>query len=396
MDDSPLRPSQATQQGTTDRFSTALPSSSLLSDTCSHSNLEYNFADDPYWVATQLVTDPRRLGMPGSDLSVEDLADICCILHPLTPPASRAAALIHEDPSAHSGCTLVTGNNVEVHEKVATYTSEDTTFQLAAEGLTPCDLVLRLSATLKDPLSGFQFGRNASRCDFVIGRNQESKRISNIHFRIYVNEYNIIMLEDQSTNGTAVDGDRLCGKEKENGKSYRHTLSHGSLITLTMTPPEQDYQFLVRIPQRDPESEEAYREGLTDFFLRLANLRRHNEARVAAGGKPTREPVGSETSSCFGNILILQLNLFPTQPGTPIQTLPAAKPVRIWKGGPKYNRLEMIGKGAFAVVYKITDKFDGIPYAAKELEKRRFMKNGILDQKVENEMKIMRKIKHVS
>jgi hypothetical protein len=69
--------------------------------------------------------------------------------------------------------------------------------------------------------------------------------------------------------------------------------------------------------------------------------------------------------------------------------------VREWRGGPKYNKVGTIGKGAFATVYKITDKFDGVPFAAKELEKRRFMKNGILDQKVGMEMNIMRKIKHV-
>ena len=72
------------------------------------------------------------------------------------------------------------------------------------------------------------------------------------------------------------------------------------------------------------------------------------------------------------------------------------KHVKEWKGGPKYNKICCIGKGAFAVVYKMSAKFDGVPYAAKELEKRRFMKNGILDQKVDSEMKIMRKIKHVS
>jgi serine/threonine protein kinase len=69
--------------------------------------------------------------------------------------------------------------------------------------------------------------------------------------------------------------------------------------------------------------------------------------------------------------------------------------IKEWRGGQKYNKIGTIGKGAFAVVYKITDKFDGVPYAAKELEKRRFMKNGILDQKVDMEMKIMRKIQHV-
>ena len=67
-----------------------------------------------------------------------------------------------------------------------------------------------------------------------------------------------------------------------------------------------------------------------------------------------------------------------------------------WRGGNKYNRVNIIGKGAFAVVYKMTDKFNGTPFAAKELEKRRFIKNGILDQKVEMEMKIMKRIHHVS
>jgi serine/threonine protein kinase len=66
-----------------------------------------------------------------------------------------------------------------------------------------------------------------------------------------------------------------------------------------------------------------------------------------------------------------------------------------WKGGSKYNKTNVIGKGAFATVYKVTTKFSGDPYAAKELEKRRFMKNGILNQKVDMEMTIMRKIRHV-
>lgn len=93
-----------------------------------------------------------------------------------------------------------------------------------------------------------------------------------------------------------------------------------------------------------------------------------------------------------------QLNLFPT-PGsaTPNPSMRTSRGIqrKEWRGGQKYNKIAMIGKGAFATVYKITAKFDGVPYAAKELEKRRFMKNGILDQKVDMEMKIMRKIQHV-
>lgn len=69
---------------------------------------------------------------------------------------------------------------------------------------------------------------------------------------------------------------------------------------------------------------------------------------------------------------------------------------RAWSGSEKYHRLGEIGKGAFATVYKVTDKYNGIPYAAKELDKRKFMKNGVLDQKVENEMIIMQRVQHVS
>jgi serine/threonine protein kinase len=53
-----------------------------------------------------------------------------------------------------------------------------------------------------------------------------------------------------------------------------------------------------------------------------------------------------------------------------------------------------LGKGAFATVYKIATKMNGTVLAAKELEKRRFMKDGRLDKKVENELSIMRNLKH--
>ncbi|KAF8851639.1 kinase-like protein [Acephala macrosclerotiorum] len=149
-----------------------------------------------------------------------------------------------------------------------------------------------------------------------------------------------------------------------------------------MTPPEEDYRFIVRIPQREDEAAEAYEENLTAFFLRVNDIKQQNHARLAAaGGVVRRDP----------------LNLFPT-PGaaTPNPSMRTSRGVqrKEWRGGQKYNKIAMIGKGAFATVYKITAKFDGVPYAAKELEKRRFMKNGILDQKVDMEMKIMRKIQH--
>jgi hypothetical protein len=67
--------------------------------------------------------------------------------------------------------------------------------------------------------------------------------------------------------------------------------------------------------------------------------------------------------------------------------------IREWKGGPKYNKIGCIG--TLTVVYKIAAKFDGVLYAAKELVRMRFMKNGVLNQNVDMEVKIMRKIQHV-
>jgi hypothetical protein len=264
---------EATQPGNPSSFtfhSLASSSQMLRLSPTPHNSTTYPLS----FIATQIVVDPRRLGQGNSGLNEEDLADICCILHPASLPAYRAAALIHDTTPEH---TISFDSDVKIREKE----NHIDTFELAAQGLKSCDIALRLSADLKDPMGGFHFGRNASRCDFVIGDKDLSKRISNIHFKIYINTYGIIMLEDQSTNGTAVDGALLRGKEKENGKDYRHTLEQGSIIHLTMTPPEEDYRFIVRIPQRDEISENAYQQNLTAFFLRMNNVRLDNEARVA-------------------------------------------------------------------------------------------------------------------
>jgi hypothetical protein len=256
-----------------------------------------NHEDESYayeLIATQQVIDPRRLGQANSGLNSEDLADIFCILHPASLPAHKAAALIHELTPQH---TISTQDGVKIRERNSDSENDPGTFELAAQGLTSCDIVLRLSANLKDTSGGYRFGRNKQLCDFVLGRIDEVKRVSNIHFRIYINEYGIIMLEDQSTNGTAVDGTLLRGKDKENGRDYRHTLEQGSFIVLTMTPPESDFRFIVRIPQRDEESEMAYRQNLTNYFHRIQNatLERQRQTRIPGVG-PSHEPVSQNSS----------------------------------------------------------------------------------------------------
>ena len=67
-----------------------------------------------------------------------------------------------------------------------------------------------------------------------------------------------------------------------------------------------------------------------------------------------------------------------------------------WDGGGKYKCVGMLGKGAFAIVYQIATTYSGNLYAAKELDKRRFVKNNQLDVRIENEMNIMQGLKHES
>lgn len=48
------------------------------------------------------------------------------------------------------------------------------------------------------------------------------------------------------------------------------------------------------------------------------------------------------------------------------------------------------------MVYKLATKINGEVFAVKQLEKRKFMKDGILDHKVDNELKIIKHLRHVS
>jgi hypothetical protein len=248
---------------------------------------QITMVNDTFYEATQIVIDPRRLGQANSGLNEQDLADVCCILHPASLPAYKATTLIHRIIPEY---TLNADRSAPIRENYNGAHKDLDTFELAAQGLDSYDLGLRLSAKLKDPAGGFHFGRNPARCDFLIGQEDASRRISNVHFRIYINEFGILMLEDQSTNGTAVDGILLRGKDKENNIEYRHTIENGTVIILTMTPPEEDYKFIVRIPHRESEAEnQAYENNLTAFFLRNQAAKMDNEARMAATNVLTKK-----------------------------------------------------------------------------------------------------------
>lgn len=66
-----------------------------------------------------------------------------------------------------------------------------------------------------------------------------------------------------------------------------------------------------------------------------------------------------------------------------------------WSGGDRFNVVGHIGRGAFANVFKLATKRDGEYYAAKQIEKRHFMKNNTVDSKIHNEIDIMKRLCHV-
>ncbi|KAE8358848.1 kinase-like domain-containing protein [Aspergillus caelatus] len=290
--------------------------------------------------STQPCTDPRRMGFNNSGLHEQDVSDIICILHPSSPAAHHAVAA-----SASSAPQHILQRD-----------------ELAFDTSAALDIGLRLSSKVHDLNTGFCFGRNRARCDLLLARDQNSKRISNQHFRIYLTEDGIIMLEDISTNGTIVDNCRLRKSQRENSRM----LTNGSVIQVMNGDQTSDeVRFVVRIPNREGFSMQ-YTENLLRYFERI---QKHRAGTTQIKPRQTSaQPVLQWTvSNTYG---------------------------MHWTGGPTYNVTGQIGKGAFATVYKLATKQHGAVYAAKELDKRRFMKNGVLDQKVDNEMKIMKDLKH--
>ncbi|KAF4345603.1 serine threonine kinase [Fusarium beomiforme] len=336
--------------------------------------------------ATQNVLDPRRVGKQNSGFSDEDISDIICVLYPHSDSARVELERLVGEDSPH-----IIGKD-EADGVEPDYALEDQAGRFLANptGSGTHAIILRLSSQLKNPKAGFVFGRNPVRCD-VVFVNDPLKRISNIHFRIYVNEYGTVMVEDQSTNGTIVDDHLLTSHPQAKGRSdppiSKWVLSSGSIIKIYLHKEARDLTFRVRIPRRDNEYDQAYTDKVDDFFARHG-LKRQNETITPGPGghvdlfKQPPQPnfKREETNETTQHI-----------PQTSHKRRDAP---REWTGSGKYNRTGSIGKGAFAVVHRVTSKYDGLPYAAKEIEKRRFIKNGVLDQKVENEMKIMQRVKH--
>ncbi|KAF1842731.1 Pkinase-domain-containing protein [Cucurbitaria berberidis CBS 394.84] len=310
--------------------------------------------------ATQQMLDPRRLGRNNSGLNDGDIADVLVILHPATPTAihivEQSAEFRPEHVLFRNSLDSMSGSltDIEEQETIIINASGD---RLGHSSRAGADLALRMSSArrLRFKELGFIFGRNPHSADIVFGQDS-GKRISNQHFRIYLNTDGILMLEDMSTNGTIVDDALLKCKDKR-FNSIR-MLGSGSIICIQNANDAEMIKFIVRVPSRVSYME-RFRENLRNFI--------------------------TECSPDFGEAQSKAVQRITKQYGGPTMK---------WDGGANYNILGQIGKGAFATVYQLATKMAGKLLAAKELEKRRSMKNGMLDKRIDNEMKIMQSLRH--
>ncbi|KAL2122549.1 hypothetical protein VTJ04DRAFT_3004 [Mycothermus thermophilus] len=344
------------------------------------------YGDSQPTQATQPVFDPRRLGQQTSGLSNEDIADIICLLLPYSEPARQEVRRIAAESTQHMvGRDDVDGIPLNYHLE-----DDSRNFTGLRSDVGEHHIALRFSSDVKDPSLGFTFGRHPQFADICL-RNDPNRRLSKIHFRIYLNEWGVLMLEDMSTNGTVVD-DVLLWKKDPKSPESRRTLESGSKIKILMHEPSGDFVFLVRIPNREGECAEAFKRNLDAYLARQNGYADANATIVPGPGGHV--DIFQAAPRNPGAVAARNNGTAARRPDAISQTRPRDGLPRPWNGSNKYNRVCEIGRGAFATVHKVTSKLTGQPFAAKELDKRKFMKNGVLDQKVENEMRIMQQVKH--
>ncbi|OCL08042.1 meiosis-specific serine/threonine-protein kinase mek1 [Glonium stellatum] len=332
--------------------------------------------EEPTQPSTQHVLDPRRLGRNNSGLSESDISDVLCILH----PASLAAYHIVSDTASYKPQHILQNEGLVSYDEYGANIDEQETIILDGKAMCTAgnDLALRMSSNTVSPQLGFAFGRNPQMCDVVILRDS-AKRISNVHFRIYVNQNGVLMLMDVSTNGTLVDDVLL--KSKDPTFPSTRMINPGSIIQILSAVEDEKVKFIVRLPSREGHEDE-YQRKFAAYMIHCAVAKDRGQGRGAQGNHHRRVAGAPGTLAGGRGMASVVPNAYSNPYGMQ------------WNGGNKYNVVGMLGKGAFATVYQLATALDGEPLAAKELEKRRFMKNGQLDQRLDNEMRIMKELRH--
>lgn len=251
--------------------------------------------------ATQNALDPRRFGKQNSGFTDEDISDIVCLLYPNSENASRE---VHRFANSSEYSRHTVGRYTADAIDSDLYLEDDAQDFGRTRGMGDHAIVLRLSAAVKDPLMGFAFGRNPNRCDICFA-NDPGKRVSNVHFRIYVNQHGSVMLEDQSTNGTVVDNKLLRKPDpRRQSAAHRRILESGSQIKIIMVNTDSDLMFLVRIPRRDGDTESQYLRNLNTYLRRVKGMSEEDPNRTIGPGPSghvrLRYPVAGLCVRCGG------------------------------------------------------------------------------------------------
>ena len=385
---------------------------------------------------TQPATQPvvRKEGYT-SILSEQDETDIICILLPTSPAAHEAVELtaraapqhilqnhgmshIYEAPAgdittgATGGDTRSGDDSDDIEDSNARIPDPN---DLKRDGPAK-DIALRFSSKVHHLGLGFTFGRNPARCDLLLSNNGPHS-ISNRHFRIFMKNNGSLMIEDTSRNGTILD-DKVLGGPKGNPSDpdpkSQHTLTNGSTIELPLSGKQrgQSIRFSVKMPMRSETGVEKYTQNCYAYIKYVEQAERQHEVLAEArknGNAPVIPPVSHRNPS--------PLSLRPTlnRKQVPMHALPqgfrpdaSAHPSLLaaatvgnghgmhWGGGSKYNVVGFIGAGAFANVYKLSSKSDGLVFAVKQLDKMRFAKDGGLSEKMYNELNVIKGLRHVS
>lgn len=217
-----------------------------------------------------------------------DITDIICVLYPHSEIAGNEAQQL-----AMSGSPYIIGKDEadnfgknEIDSFIATKDLEDHPSLFEPDTTSYCDyaILLRLSSQTKSPAAGFAFGRHPNKCDIAFV-NDLLRRVSNIHFRIYVNEYGMVMIEDMSTNGTFINENLLTFNSKSSNKRpASQGLSSGDIICLRIPGDMNDISFRVQIPHRDDQQEEAYAHRVEEYLARYAS---QGEIITGRGGLPS-------------------------------------------------------------------------------------------------------------
>ncbi|KAI5796626.1 hypothetical protein EDC01DRAFT_49202 [Geopyxis carbonaria] len=363
------------------------------------------FSPEPTQQATQPLPDHN--GIAPSDSTGEDYAGIICFLH----PCSAAAIAIVEHTKRVSPGLVVRLPVPQMSNDSNSFVDSDselTQVDSVTGKITAIDLALRYSPGPKEPQCGFIFGRNAFKCDVLLKEKETTRRISNLHFRIYVNNKGALMLEDMSTNGTWVDDTKLC---KDGADGRRRVLSPGSIIFLCPGHIDDLIRFIVRIPK-------ANGAGLATDALEASPLVGIDPGHP--GPPPQFRPPqiagpGAAIISPQRNIAALRRNPFNQRPldeqhghrlgqnqfgpplRQPLDTHTTVQPsgIAAWGGDKAYSLEGEIGKGAFATVSKAYERRTGDVVAVKIIAKRTFATQiGPEKSGVKKEVDILEKLQH--